>query len=274
MQVRPVNEAEQYMNGETEEQKREQAKIEYNRGFAGSILQGIFTGNSKSSIGSNRGIGPLSINVLQKIAALAMGELAHGDNFTMGDVLKVAIAYINRLRKYSTDGCCGLKASSWYNAAINDPDSERGKLYREYMAALGNEDYKNDKLANELAGNDPIHVERVKNLFSTISFWESMSTNYMNTILPSNIFGQGFTGDINKTDATHNDIRQFIYLISTGKIVNNNYLIILIPTNRERLYQTTFLYDEDFIKDFFIKHPDQRANGQAPQYNYNSPTGF
>ena len=97
------------------------------------------------------------------------------------------------------------------------------------MYGLGNEDYKDDKIAQQLALTDPIHIERVKSIFSTISFLESLSFNILNNIVPSNIFGQGYTGDINKEDDAHNNIRQFIYLISNGTIVNNNYLITLIP---------------------------------------------
>jgi RHS repeat-associated protein len=235
--------------------------------MAGGKSGVTFTVNGKK-------VGAISIQNLQKIAALAMGELAHGDNgFAMEDVLKVAIAYMNRLRKYDPDGCCGLLASAWYEKAIKEPDSEVGKLYRKYMFAMGNPSYQNDKVASQLAASDPIHVERIRNLFSTISFLESLSNNLMNKMVPSTIFGQGYQGDINLKDETHNNIRQFIYMIYTGKILNTNFLIVIRPSNPAFNYQTTFLYDEDFIKGYFISHPEQRAKGQAPQFNYNS-NGF
>ena len=86
--------------------------VEYESNYiedANGDLINVAGGNGTK--GNRNKIGSISKANLQKIAVIAMGELAHGDNFDMADVLKVAIAYMNRLRKYSADGCCGLKAS-------------------------------------------------------------------------------------------------------------------------------------------------------------------
>ncbi len=164
-----------------------------------------------------------------------------------------------------------LKDPSWYKAAINNPNSTEGLYFRMFMRALGSKDYQDDNLAKQWMDKNPEYVKRVKNIFTNLTitdFFEKLLDK--NLALPAGVFGQGYSGDINGEHGNKNyynkQVRQYIYLIYMKVIPNSGTLVVLRPN--KNLWNTTFLYNEDFIKLFFKKFPKLKAKKSAPLYDY------
>jgi RHS repeat-associated protein len=219
--------------------------------------------------GGDGGKDPLELN--RKISAISMGELAFGDGFTTSDLVMMGTAYQNRVARYGADHKYGLKGSAWYTAALKNPNSTEGLYFRMFMRALGSKDYQDDDLAKQWMDKNPTYTKTVTDIYNSLTitdFFEKLLDK--NLALPAGIFGQGYSGDINGLHGNKNyynkQVRQYIYLIYMKVIPNSGTLVVLRPN--KNLWNTTFLYNEDFIKLFFKKFPKLKAKKSAPLYDY------
>jgi RHS repeat-associated protein len=209
-----------------------------------------------------------NLELCRKLTAISMGELAHGDGFTAIDNVWVGLVYDNRVSRYGENSKYGLKGSSWYSEAIRDPNSAKGKLYRMYMYVLGSKQYEKDIVAKKMAesGAYTSIIQRSKEVFLRVTI--HLYINEDNP-LPTGLDRNGYVGDINglhgEKEWYDKYARQYIYLVYSGVIPNNNTLHVLTPTVNK--INTTFLYNETAVQNYFKKNPNMVPKDKAPLFN-------
>ena len=77
--------------------------------------------------------------------------------------------------------------------------------------------------------------------------------------------GQGYTGDINRSDNYWKMARAYFWLQKDGKVTN---ILVEEVYNEKQPIKTTFIFNGEKIKEYFSKNPDQLKS--VPLYDYNT----
>lgn len=209
---------------------------------------------------------------LRSLTAIAMGESNQGDGFENHEILMVAWVYVNRVTHDGFD--VGFKGSSGYKKKGIKGDQD-GLKYRAYMYALGSPKYADDKEAAEFSKQKTVQkwIAKAKQMQTLISNdINGVPGPYM--VYPdvwkikwnTDITNQGYYGDINGDHCCkeeYNKIRQYIYLVHIGQVVESKQTVFII--GRGSPYPT-FLYSSDTIDKYFAAHKDKLPIGEAPKY--------